>query len=109
MEQEIFSSADRTRSALTMEDNKLQKTDGAKREVERSLGRMDMGEEDQMSWQADMMNREGNEGYAEYEAQESSSSGQLVKILVSRETEMTFMTRFLEAPLVLSYRRNKAC
>lgn len=48
-----------------MEGNKLQKTDGAKREVERSLGRMNTGEgEDRVSRQADVMNREGNEGYA---------------------------------------------
>lgn len=48
-----------------MKGNKLQKTDGAKREVERSLGRMNTGEgEDRMSRQADVMNREGNEGYA---------------------------------------------
>lgn len=49
-----------------MEGNKLQKTDGAKREVERSLGRMDTGEgEDRVSRQADVMNREGNEGIRE--------------------------------------------
>jgi len=93
MEQEIFSSADRTRSALTMEGNKLQKTDGAKREVERSLGRMDMGEEDQMSWQADVNPKEMK---GAQRGIESSSSRRLVKILVSRETEMTFMTLFLE-------------
>lgn len=74
-----------------MEGNKLQKTDGAKREVERSLERMDMGEgEGRMSRQADVMNREGNEGYAKSKrATGSSSGGRLLEILVSRETEMT--------------------
>lgn len=36
-------------SALTMKGNKLQKTDGAKREVESSLERMDTGEEEDRS------------------------------------------------------------
>lgn len=70
-----------------MEGNKLQKMDGVKREVERSLERMGEGE-DRMSRQADVMNREGNEGYAKrVKGTGSSSSERLVDILVSRETE----------------------